>query len=324
MAFLRNKDYEYIISEADLDVITGSEYSYVRDAELAAQSEIESYLRQRYDTNLIFKDILSYSDATTFFINDLVEWIEPTWLIGTTYAEDDRVSLSGVIYISLQNANVGNAVTDTDYWTAIGVNEGLYYARQETLAVTPNNSFSYDVNSYSRNHDLITGWNRASVILYLKKFSDNTIRFYTSESNRTNDVSNIGYCVYPELGINQSVILDILQGSSKILGGQLEIQGFIPDDTEWSVTATNNWTSGDNRNQQIRLYMIDIVLYHLHSRINPRNIPDFRIARRDDAVKWLGLISNGKIMANLPIHQNETKGQNISYNSAPKFSNGDY
>jgi hypothetical protein len=81
----------------------------------------------------------------------------------------------------------------------------------------------------------------------------------------------------------------------------------------YTLTATypddaSKWTQGDNRNQQIVLYLLDITLNHLHSRINPRNIPDLRKERYDGnnalqtggAIGWLKRVSSGDITADLP------------------------
>jgi hypothetical protein len=54
--------------------------------------------------------------------------------------------------------------------------------------------------------------------------------------------------------------------------------------------------------------MIDISLYHLHSRINPRNIPQLRMIRYDGmgpnqtggSIGWLKKIMIGDISADLP------------------------
>ncbi len=73
-------------------------------------------------------------------------------------------------------------------------------------------------------------------------------------------------------------------------------------------TNTDYWTAGDNRNQQIVLFLMDIVLYHLHARINPRNIPDLRKERyngndpKDDggAIGWLKRVAKGNVQADMP------------------------
>ena len=83
--------------------------------------------------------------------------------------------------------------------------------------------------------------------------------------------------------------------------------------TPFSITSKPSggnleWTAGDNRNQQIVLFLLDITLYHLHSRINPRNIPDLRKERyngndpmdRGGAIGWLKSVAHGNVNADLP------------------------
>jgi hypothetical protein len=81
----------------------------------------------------------------------------------------------------------------------------------------------------------------------------------------------------------------------------------------YSVTAVlptdvTKWTLGDNRNPLIVQYLLDITLYHLHSRINPRNIPDLRKERyngndpmdRGGAIGWLKKVASSDLTADLP------------------------
>ena len=68
-------------------------------------------------------------------------------------------------------------------------------------------------------------------------------------------------------------------------------------------------------NLLIRL-CFDITLYEIHSRINPRNIPEFRIQRRDDAIQYLRDVANPRnnIEINLPlVDHGEDKGLDISF-----------
>ena len=57
-----------------------------------------------------------------------------------------------------------------------------------------------------------------------------------------------------------------------------------------TLPTSASWTKGDTRHPLILRYMVDITLYELHSRINPRNIPEHRIQRRDDAIKYLKMV----------------------------------
>lgn len=91
------------------------------------------------------------------------------------------------------------------------------------------------------------------------------------------------------------------------------------------LSNSDHYTAGDPRNALIKRYTVDIVLYELHCRINPRNIPEFRMQRRDDAINWLKLVQNPRNNVNadfLPAKDFGTqRGTDISWNSRPKQTN---
>lgn len=66
---------------------------------------------------------------------------------------------------------------------------------------------------------------------------------------------------------------------------------------------------GTDRNALIVMYMIDITLYHMHARINPMKIPQIRIDRYENAVKWLGMVSKGQITPGLPLITDAITGE---------------
>jgi len=80
-----------------------------------------------------------------------------------------------------------------------------------------------------------------------------------------------------------------------------DTSGVYPEDTAY-------WTQGDNRSGQLVQKCVDILLYHLHARINPRNIPEMRMIRYDGnhetqiggAIGWLKNVASGKINAEIP------------------------
>jgi hypothetical protein len=91
------------------------------------------------------------------------------------------------------------------------------------------------------------------------------------------------------------------------------------------LTNANEYTQGDPRNALIKRYAVDIVLYELHSRINPRNIPEFRIQRRDDAISWLKAVQDPRNNINadfLPsIDFGPSKGNDMSWGGRTKQVN---
>jgi hypothetical protein len=104
-------------------------------------------------------------------------------------------------------------------------------------------------------------------------------------------------------------------------GATYSFSGDLPDDT-------SKWTKGDNRNQQIKAYLVDITLYHLYSRINPRNIPELRMIRYDGnspkqhggAIGWLKMVAGGEVNADLP-EILPSQGVSIMGGSKPKRNN---
>jgi phage gp36-like protein len=64
------------------------------------------------------------------------------------------------------------------------------------------------------------------------------------------------------------------------------------------------------RNASVVMFMVDIVLYHLHSRINPGQIPQLRIDRYNEAKRWLEMVASGKLLPSLPVPDVQPDGYN--------------
>lgn len=75
----------------------------------------------------------------------------------------------------------------------------------------------------------------------------------------------------------------------------------------------------------IKRMLADILLYNLHSSANPRNIPEFRIQRRDDAISWLKKVSDPRSNVSadfLPLRDfGDRRGNDLTWNSKPKREN---
>jgi hypothetical protein len=91
---------------------------------------------------------------------------------------------------------------------------------------------------------------------------------------------------------------------------QEDLTWFVPAGTK--LSDTDYWVKGDNRDQQMLLYFVDIALYHVHSRISPRNIPQLRIDRYNAAISWLKMCANGDVTPALPVIQPK-QGARIRY-----------
>jgi hypothetical protein len=330
MSFLRKKDYYSLIDSTSIDVITTATDSLLKERELAAQEEISSYIRHRYDVSKIFKDVLTYSFTTQYYINDLVAWTESVYVPATAYTAGQRVSYGGNIYSCITTAT---GVWDVSKWTLLAVNDTLYYCAVNCVGRLPSAAFSFTTNAYTTNYDDIKGWDKLSqTTIYLKRNNDE-ISIYFSAADRSANINKVGYCEYKQEGMDFPVNVPVIPGydDDNILSGFISIIGYIPDLTEWSVIASNCWIEGDNRNPMILQLMVDVVLYHILSRIQPRNIPDLRKERYDGndpnqnsgAIGYLKRIQKGDVQLDVPLHYDTERGQAFSWGSEEK-QNFDY
>jgi hypothetical protein len=88
-----------------------------------------------------------------------------------------------------------------------------------------------------------------------------------------------------------------------------------------SLTDPTKWTQGDNRNQQLVEYMMDVVVYKLYKRISPKDIPQGRVDAYSIVLGWLKQAAKGTdITANIP-RIVPPAGQRIRFGSNVKSIN---
>ena len=78
---------------------------------------------------------------------------------------------------------------------------------------------------------------------------------------------------------------------------QVEMESYLRG--RYDVAAVFAAT-GAARNAQVVMYLVDMALYHLHSRQNPRNVPQIRQDRYDQVISWLKMARTGKLSVGLP------------------------
>lgn len=107
------------------------------------------------------------------------------------------------------------------------------------------------------------------------------------------------------------------------LASQAEMESYLRQ--RYNVAQIFSAT-GENRNALIILYMVDIVIYHLHSNTAGDVIPELRIIRYNAAKDWLKAVAKGDISPDLPEKPDEGEGgegtgsQIIEFGSNPKYS----
>lgn len=273
---LRNSDYLRHIQNDNLLQVIEKDYSILLDVEQSAQSEIISYLAQRYITDKVFTDTTEFDINATYYGKNLIEYTANEYAVNVAYVVDDRVSYKGKIYKNIL-ACTGVVPTFATNWEYITEDKSLYFAKTNEQEWSV--STTYAVNDVVWYNDIV----------------------YTCIAESTGNLpTDTGYWT---------------------AGATYSFDGFYPENTTY-------WTKGDNRNQQIVMYLIDITLYHLHCRINPRNVPDIRAVRYDGmnalqtggAIGWLKKVASGDVTADLPAIL-PVQGNSIRYGSVTKNTN---
>jgi len=251
MGYLIRNDYKGLIQTDNLAQILGTDYTILTRAEAVAQSEIVSYLTQKYDTAKEFTSTLLYAYGVTRNAKDRVYLDATAYSGSSTYALNSLMLLNSMVY------RCTTAITSPEgfvsgHWTLIGNQYDIYYA---------SNPYP-DWNYYT---EYVTG----NQIFYKNKtytaLSDNTA--LAPDKNPTYWGSGTTYTVAGSI---------------------------VPTDA-------TKWTLGDNRNAEMVQYIVEVVLYHVHSRIAPRNIPNLRVKRYDEIISWLKNASKGDwLTASLP------------------------
>ena len=289
MAYLILSDFKKLIQTDNLSAIIGADFTILDQMKLAAQTEVTSYLTQKYDCSREFTDTLLWNRSISYKGGQRVYLDADTYVPATAYTANNLTLYAGNIYICTTSTT---GPFDATKWTLIGAQYAMFYV---TL---PYPEFNYGT-IYSIGTQ--TWWKD---------------KIYTAR------IATLIYSHETMLNINS----------------QSRTQNFAPDDitdglkywgtgTAYTVAAgtlptdTTKWTAGDNRNQQLVNYCIDVALYTVHSRIAPRNIPELRVKRYDDVIKWLKNVAQGKeITAAMPLIQ-PSQGMRIRWGGDVKRIN---
>lgn len=101
------------------------------------------------------------------------------------------------------------------------------------------------------------------------------------------------------------------------LAAQAEMESYLS--VRYDVANIFNKTN-EERNPIVLMYLIDIVLYHIHSNNSPRNIPELRGIRYEAAINWLKMVANGDLNPDLPTLPDNDTDYFFSAGSNGKYS----
>lgn len=268
--------------------------------------------------------VSNWFTGTTYYFSGIrpAEYV-PVWDSSTTYSAGQYVTYNNISYIALAG-NTGTAPltnpTGVTFITVETQTPNIIRPQQNTITIGPNIIAGVSYNIYVG----------STTVSYVAQPGDdaNAISFGLAiQYNLQQGTSTDSYFLSTNINDDGGSVRVVWNFNNVAFTSTSDVT--IP--AIWLAQinpATYYWTLGDNRNPQIRLRLIDILLYHLHSRINPRNVPELRNIRYDGnnsfqsggAIGWLKMIQQGKVNLNcqeiIPV-----QGGNIRFGSYPKNSN---
>lgn len=271
--FLRAADYLRQIHTDNLNQIIENQQQILIECELAAQTEMTSYLSKRYDVSAIFTDTTVFDVSANYTAGDRFEYTPSDYNPSTTYNSGDRVTYQGGLYECIQAATTGINPKVTNNWTYKQLSGLLYY-----------------IDYPSPLWDMDTEYSAAEQVFYQG-------HQYTA---------------------TQTVPAGTLPTATNYWtdNGAYTVTGLDP-------LTDSEFVKADNRNQLLVTFLIDMTLYHVHSRLSPRQIPEHRRIRYDGdsseqkggAIGWLKQVAASKINADLP-ELTPRQGVSITYGSS--------
>lgn len=240
-------------------------------AEKRAEAEISGYLNMRYDMNVEFSPTTLWELNKTYNGDDLVYINAASYSATYSYTINDLTNYNRNIYIC--NTASTTATFSISDWNIIGYEYDMFYSK------LPANYFDIE-NNYDTND--VVFWQNATWSCVQPTNVLNKTQIYQYQNLSSIPPKN----VIPDAKLNINQDFWSFGGTYSVPGGASP--SILPTDSTY-------WIEGDNRNQMILLRYIDIVLYHLHKTISPRNIPELRVKNYKDALNYLDELAKGNI-----------------------------
>jgi len=292
MGYLRARDYIVTIQDANLQQVIAADQSVLILAEQWAQTEMISYLVQKFDTSQEFKPTTVWSNTKSYLAGSLVEINYPAYAPATPYTVSSLVIYNAIGYICIQAGTGQLPATSPTYWTPIGAQYQLYYVAFPKPVF--DNTTYYSIGDQVFWKDKTYTCKVATPII-----GHNTI---------------IQYPTYADLP-RQNVFPD-----DPVNGVQVWAAGVPYTVTAGTLPTDPKWAAGDNRNQQLVGYMGILAIYRASRRLAYRNCPPQWTKDFNEVLIWLELAAKGEVTADLPILQ-PIQGRRIRYGGNIKNNN---
>ncbi len=270
MPYLIPKDYQVNIQDINIQQIITNDESVRYRAQLSGEAEAVSYLRQKYDISREFQETLPYSKTKVYLAFNRFYLDAPAYSITNVYALDDLCLFSGQVYICINAGTTGTF--DPADWDLLGKQYDIF------SVVLPQPEFHYE-----------DFYNIGDFVFWKDKVYQCQVQ-----------TAVLSHDVALQYRVIQNIPYPNVAPDDPMKGIQYWGAGVSYSVTDELPTNAVFFSKSDNRDQQMVLLLCDIVLYHLHARIAPRNIPELRVKRYDDAIAWLKMCAQGDITPALP------------------------
>lgn len=292
MSYLIPSDFNRLIQEVNLNQIISGNRTLVTQMEQTAITEAKSYLSAKYDVDKEFSNSAVYSPVALYKASNRVYLDASFYNPNNTYGINTLVLYTGKIFRCITAILVAEDF-DSAKWQDLGPQYTIFYAQ------FPKPVFNI-AGIYEIGDEVF--WNNKT---------------YT--------------CKIATSGISHEVLIQLDSTNN------IPYQNVFPDDTKngakfWtdngayqvpagSILDTDYFTEGDNRNQQMIVYILDMLIYHLYRRIPPAVVPEIRILAYQTAVSWLNKVAKGdEVVADI-VKKQPASGSRIRYGSRPKNEN---
>lgn len=297
MGYLIQFDYERLIQDVTLKQIISTNLKLIPPAELAGITEVRSYLRAKYDVDAEFTNTVLYNHGATYKAANRVYLDAGFYNEKATYALNVLTLRQGKVYVCTTAIAVAEEFT-IGHWKLLGDQGDIFYCAY------PKDVFELS-KLYEKDDQVF--WKDK---VYTCQIATNVIGH--NEQLQFNSTASLPY---------PNVFPDDPKSGAKYWGAgtpyTVPAGSLIPVDEDAPVY----WVKGDNRNQQLILYGLDIIIYHLYRRIPPAIVPEIRIFAYQQAVSWLKNVSKSNdVVAEITKNQ-PPAGNMIRYGSRVKSNN---
>ncbi len=289
MGYLYPTDYNKAIQDVSLQQIISGDRSLLSMGELFARELITSHLVQKYQIDQEFTETAVYNPAAIYKAANRVYLDAAAYNTLSTYNEGNLCLQGGKVYICIQDISIPETFTQSN-WELIGNQYDLYFVSFPRPVLNIQSYYKRGTQVFWKNH------------IYTALSDTWTYDHQTLlQFGRTVNIPYRNY--FPD---------DSASGQKQ-----------WKDEGEYSVSGEDlltAFTKGDNRNQQMVQYAMDIMIYRIYSRVAPKNIPEVRVDNYNIALMWLKGATKGDITANLPKIQ-PPQGKRIRWGSNIKQQN---